>query len=497
MPVLAPLTPLLDHARRHRGLALALAAVAAASTMVVGELAFWGAEEALDKSRARHLARNDGLRLRELLTDAETGQRGFLLTGRDDYLAPLALAERELPAVLKRLRGQYASSEWNALVADASRSTDEKLSEVRTVIELYRQGSTAAWHGLVESDIGREKMQAVRDAVELLDRHELAQIAVERDAVIRSLLLGRIGVHGLTLISLVGVGIFLRRNEAMHEARRTHAHELAAERDRLDREVVRRTAELTELARHLQTVREDERAHLARELHDELGALLTAAKLDVARIRRTTRTGAPEIDERLRHMSELLDQGISLKRRIIEDLRPSALSNLGLTAALEILTQEFAERSGLKLQVELAEISAGEEGRLALYRLVQEGLTNVLRHAKAEHVHIQLAEVDGRVRLSMRDDGQGFDPAAVGAGHHGLLGMRYRMESLGGTLQLLSSPGLGTQVLAQLPRHVPSPSAPTEASPEMASDTSTGAGPSGLPTAVDAPTPAVASTHDV
>jgi signal transduction histidine kinase len=463
--VLAPLTPLLDHARRHRGLALVLATLAAAATMVVSELAFWGAEDALDKSRARHLARNDGLRLRELLTDAETGQRGFLLTGRDDYLAPLALAERELPAVLARLRGQYASSEWEALVADASRRTDEKLSEVRTVIELYRAGSVAAWHGLVESDIGREKMQAVRAAVEQLDRHELAQIALERDAVYRSLLLGRIGVHGLTLLSLMGLAVFLRRNEAMHEARRSHAHELAVERDRLDREVVHRTAELTELARHLQTVREDERAHLARELHDELGALLTAAKLDVARIRRTTRTGAPEIDERLRHMSELLDQGISLKRRIIEDLRPSALSNLGLTAALEILTQEFAERSGLNLSIEIGEVATDDAGRLALYRLVQEALTNVLRHAKARQVRLQLGEIDGRLQLSIRDDGQGFDPGAVGAGHHGLLGMRYRMESLGGTLQLLSAPGQGTQVLARLPRHVEAPAEPAASAP--------------------------------
>jgi len=260
-------------------------------------------------------------------------------------------------------------------------------------------------------------------------------------------------VHGLTLVSLLGLAIFLRRNEALHHARRQHATELAAERDRLDGEVARRTAELTELARHLQTVREDERAHLARELHDELGALLTAAKLDVARIRRMTKT-APDIDERLKHMSALLDQGIALKRRIIEDLRPSALSNLGLIPALEILTQEFAQRSGLQLSLELTDTSTEDADRLALYRLVQEALTNVLRHAKAQHVRVSLGEADGWLQLHIRDDGQGFNPEAVGAGHHGLLGMRYRIESLGGTLQLLSAPGRGTLVLARLPRRV-------------------------------------------
>jgi signal transduction histidine kinase len=465
--VLRHLDPWLEGASRNRGIAVLCAALAAAAVMGVSEAAYWGADQALAQSQARYLARDDGLRLRELLTTAETAQRGFLLTGRDDYLAPVQLAERELPAVLQRLRGQYESSEWAALVADASRRANEKLSELQLVVKLYREGNTAAWQGLVESDIGREKMQAVRDAVGQLDRHELGQIAREREAVYRSLTYGRLGVHGLTLLSLFGLAIFLRRNEALHKARREHSQELARERDRLDREVARRTAELTELAHHLQTVREDERAHLARELHDELGALLTAAKLDVARIRRMTKT-APDIDERLKHMSALLDQGIALKRRIIEDLRPSALSNLGLIPALEILTQEFAQRSGLQLNLDLAESPADDADRLALYRLVQEALTNVSRHAKAKTVRVTLGEADGWLQLQIRDDGQGFNPDAVGAGHHGLLGMRYRIENLGGTLQLLSAPGRGTLVLARLPQrpevHAEPPPAETAAS---------------------------------
>ncbi|MFG6458492.1 CHASE3 domain-containing protein [Roseateles sp. BYS96W] len=459
--MLRHLDPWLVGASRNRGIAVLGAALAAAAVMGVSEASFWGAEQALTQSQARYLARDDGLRLRELLTTAETAQRGFLLTGREDYLAPVLLAERELPHVLQRLQSQYANSTWTTLVADASRRANEKLSELQLVVKLYREGNTPAWQGLVESDIGREKMQAVRDAVSELDRHELAEIARERDAVHRSLTYGRLGVHGLTLLSLFGLAIFLRRNEALHNARRQHADELAQERDRLDREVARRTAELTELARHLQTVREDERAHLARELHDELGALLTAAKLDVARIRRMTKT-APDIDERLKHMSALLDQGIALKRRIIEDLRPSALSNLGLIPALEILTQEFAQRSGLQLSLELTDSPTDEGDRLALYRLVQEALTNVMRHAKAKQVRVTLGEAEGWLQLHIRDDGQGFDPDAVGSGHHGLLGMRYRIESLGGTLQLLSAPGRGTLVLARLPLRPEPETVPSE-----------------------------------
>lgn len=460
--MLQRLNPWLESARFNRGLAVGLATFAAAAVMGVSEAAFWGADEALNQAQLRYKARDDGLRLRELLTDAETAQRGFLLTGREDYLTPIKDAEKELPDLLARLRGQYANSQWESLVADASRRANEKLSELVLVTKLYSEGSTVAWRGLVESDIGREKMQAVRDAVAQLERHELTEISKERDAVFRSLTYGRLGVHGLTVLSLLGLAVFLRRNEALHTARREHASELALERDRLDREVAHRTAELTELAQHLQTVREDERARLARELHDELGALLTAAKLDVARIRRMTKAGPPEADERLKHMSELLDQGIALKRRIIEDLRPSALSNLGLIPALEILTAEFSQRSGLELSLELSNTATEEADRLALYRLVQEALTNVLRHAKAKHIRVSLGEVDGWLQLSIRDDGQGFDPGAVGSGHHGLLGMRYRIESLGGTLQLLSAPGRGTLVVARLPRR-PEADSPGEA----------------------------------
>lgn len=457
----------LDRPGRRRGLALAAAAVAALAVLAVNEVAFQWADRALDNVQARQTARNEGLRLRELLTDAETGQRGYLLTGRDDYLEPLRRAERELPAVLARLRSQYASSEWEARVAEASRRADEKLSELQLVVAQYRQGSPG-WQVLMESDIGREKMQAVRSAVEQLDRHELAQIRVERDAVYRSLLLGRLGVLGLTLLSLAGVIVFLHRNEALLAERRRHAIALRLERDRLDVEVAHRTADLTELARHLQTVREDERAHLARELHDELGALLTAAKLDVARVRRTTRVDAPELDERLQHMSGLIDQGIALKRRIIEDLRPSALVNLGLTPALEIFTREFAQRCGLQMAQELTEVHTDDAGRLALYRLVQEALTNVLRHAKASQVRVALAEADGWLQLSVRDDGCGFDPGSVPPGHHGLLGMRYRIESLGGSLELHSAPGAGTLVLARLPASRPTARAPEGRQPQPA-----------------------------
>lgn len=222
--------------------------------------------------------------------------------------------------------------------------------------------------------------------------------------------------------------------------------------DRLEVEVRQRTAQLTELTRHLQTAREDERQHLARDLHDELGALLTSAKLDAARIRSRLGDTAPEAQERLTHLVETLNSVITLKRRITEDLRPSALSHLGLATTLDILTREFAERSGIEVHAALAPVKLAPSTELMLYRVVQEAVTNISKHAGARHVWIGLAAHADRVEVSVRDDGVGFDTSVPPASAYGLLGMRFRVEAEGGTLVLQATPGQGCLVQVTLPQ---------------------------------------------
>jgi signal transduction histidine kinase len=254
---------------------------------------------------------------------------------------------------------------------------------------------------------------------------------------------------------------YARRREA---ERLQHLRALQAERDKLERAVQQRTETLTELARHLQTVREDERSHLARELHDEMGGLLTAAKLDLARLRARLPGMAPEVAERLEHLRATLDQGIVLKRRIIEDLRPSSLDNLGLQAALDILCREWSERSGVPIHSAVADLPLDPERSLVVYRLVQEALTNIAKYAQARNVMVRLAEVQGAAEVEVSDDGVGFNPQqrvrpqadgqARGHGHghgHGLVGMQFRVQSCGGTLRLQTAPGQGTRITARLP----------------------------------------------
>ena len=229
-----------------------------------------------------------------------------------------------------------------------------------------------------------------------------------------------------------------------------------AERDQFEREVLLRTQQLTELARHLQSVREDERHRLARDLHDELGALLTAAKLDVARLKSRLGVVPPEVAERLQHLNEGLNSGIALKRRIIEDLRPSSLSNLGLVAALDILVREWSQRTEIKVDARIEPVRLRPAGELTVYRLVQEALTNITKYARATTVEVRLSAEAGQVRVSVRDNGVGFDTEAPRQSAHGLLGMRYRLETEGGQLSMESSPGKGTLIQADLPEQAES-----------------------------------------
>jgi len=273
-----------------------------------------------------------------------------------------------------------------------------------------------------------------------------------QDQIRRSLQLSRIGVATVALAGLLAFYMYLLQTKALLASGRREQESLQRERDFLEVQVRERTANLAELATHLQNVREDERGHLARELHDELGALLTAAKLDVARLKSRLAGNMPEAVERLTHLTNTLNSGIALKRRIVEDLRPSSLSHLGLVASLEILGREFEERSGLAITTDLEPVELGGSAQLTVYRLVQESLTNIGKYAEAKQAEISLHNFDSYITVEVKDDGKGFKVGSVGAGSHGLAGMRHRVEAAGGRLTVTSAEGEGTRISAVLPK---------------------------------------------
>lgn len=438
---------------RRLKLLLPLAALVAAAVFSVTEIAYQNSTASLTSLASRGVARTAiALVLRRLL-DAESAQRGYLLTGRIEYLEPNEEAAADIQRAITTLEQHYQGNErLLAVVQDMKKRVAEKQSELMTTLRLYDSGQHERWRDLTMTNIGREKMEAVRASTEVLMAAEDEHVISERAGIFSTLRFSRAGVHLLTALSLLALVFYVRKTAALEAAQLRHAEDLQAERDELERQVRRRTAELTELTNHLQTAREDERSRLARELHDELGALLTAAKLDVARLKRGMGALTPDVDERVRHLNSTIDQGISLKRRIVEDLRPSSLSNLGLVAALDIQAREFAVRTGIRVNQRLEDVALAEVEQMTVYRVVQESLTNIAKYAGASEVTLTLQADASRVRVSVEDNGNGFDCLRVANTSHGLTGMRYRVEAAGGELRVVSAIGHGTLIEAWLPQ---------------------------------------------
>jgi signal transduction histidine kinase len=450
---------------RHSALAFPVAVLAAVLMIGISELAYFGAQARLERLVVLGDVRNELIRVLRRVTDAESGKRGYLLTGGSEYLLPYQSARSDVQDGLRRLELQYRAlgdADAERLRKHIAGLVNAKLSEMEEVLRLHDAGRTDAALDIIRSGIGRDQMDQLRTEVDSLVRQQNERISDGVANVYDTLLANRIGVATMTILSLLVMGMFLRQGRLLDHQRQERAAAVQAERDRLEAEVVHRTQELTELARHLQTAREDERARLARDLHDELGALLTAAKLDVARIRPKLQQAAPDLLPRLAHLTEALNSGIALKRNIIEDLRPSTLSSLGLCPALEILCSEFAERSGVKVTTALEPVPLDAGADLTVFRMVQEALTNIAKYAKAAEVSVSLKSDAGEAVVIVQDDGVGFDTTRSARGSHGLIGMRFRVEAERGQLGVRSAPGHGTVVTARLPLR-PAEGTPSEA----------------------------------
>lgn len=434
------------------GVVFPLAVLAAAAMLFVSEGSYWQAENTLDDLDSMTQARATILDLKQSLLDAETAQRGYLLTGRNDYLATHHRAVASIAILFERLEQHYRGNDLaGGLIAQLRGRVDARLAVVAQTLSLKQAGqATLAPEQLISAFDAAEAVAVTQLGDQLLALGT-SSVARGREAIDATLLLGRIGVMALTAICLLALFVYLRHAAAADAEQRELRRTLQAERDQLEMVVAKRTQVLTELTGHLHTTREEERGRLARNLHDELGALLTSAKLDAARIRSRLGDTAPEAQERLAHLVETLNASIALGRSIIEDLRPSTLDNLGLVAALEILVREFGERSGVEVQCALAPVKLSASAELVVYRLVQEAITNISKYAQARNVRVTLASNAGQVAVAIEDDGVGFDPALPPPSAHGLVGMRFRVEAERGLLQIESAPGRGTRVHVTLP----------------------------------------------
>ena len=231
------------------------------------------------------------------------------------------------------------------------------------------------------------------------------------------------------------------------------------ERKRGEESLVLQKEQLRALAERLQWVREEDRKLVARELHDQIGQILTSIKMDMTWMARHLPKSEDKVLARIAESIESINNGVKTVRTICSGLRPGVLDDLGLAAAIEWQASEFASRNGIQCQVIVPPVDLHLDGdrATAAFRIFQECMTNVIRHAKAKLVRVDLCQEEEYIRLVVEDDGVGFCESDLSnsLGSLGLLGMKERAQFCGGDMQISSSPGNGTTVTVRLPVDIP------------------------------------------
>lgn len=387
------------------------------------------------------------------LMDAENAVRGYLLSGNRTHLGPYESSRATATALVDDIRQDLAGPTNDDALADLAGLVAIKLRSLNQLVERGVSGEETLNEGKRYTDRIRGRILGLKKRLALEGDDSFARSTrhVESTRWVVATLAGG------ALLLMAALYFVLQRQFKLREQ---VAYLLHRENQRLDAEVQERTAELSDLASYLTNAREAEKARLARELHDELGALLTAAKMESGWIaRHLDATGLVPCRERLVRLDELLDGGIALKRRIIDGLRPPLLEMLGLVATLRALGEEFVQGDGETLVVELPDddLEVAPAPALALFRIAQEALTNIRKHAGARRVKLALRVTAEWLELEIEDDGKGFRSGGDGGRHHGLAGMRHRVQMYAGQFTLTSQPGAGTRIIVRLPLSATAP----------------------------------------
>jgi signal transduction histidine kinase len=251
----------------------------------------------------------------------------------------------------------------------------------------------------------------------------------------------------------------LRLEIARRKATQSALNRCERERAALVERSLRMQERLRRLSHRLLSAQEGERLRISRDLHDAIGQTLAGINVDLATLQRKAVTDSAGLTERIAHTQKLVERSISTVHEFARELRPTVLDDLGLGPALRSHGRSFTARSGVRIKLSLpAGADAARlppEIRTALFRVAQEALVNVSRHARAREVRVGLTRARGVVRLEVADDGDGFDVARAGRSkrnqHLGLLGMQERMDMVGGRLEITSEEGAGTKVRAEVP----------------------------------------------
>jgi signal transduction histidine kinase len=392
----------------------------------------------------------------QLVRQAESSQRGYILTDNPNYLMPFQEASGGLPQALARLEQAFAPATpaVRADIAEVERLINAKFTEMRDTLEAYRTRGRAAALELMRTDVGVLTMQRIDDRVRSVEKTETANM-LQASAAWQTRRWVSLATTTAALAASVGLVLLLSRLVVRQlRFREREASELVQRHAELEQLVEQRTEELSELSTHLQSLAEQEKSALSRELHDELGGLLVAARMDVSWIEERLKPQDPDVQAHFRRVHEALQSGVDVKRRVVENLRPSLLDNLGLFPALRSQVADACGRAGLRCieHYPSEELRLTPDSSITVFRIVQEALTNIVKHARAQRVEVAVEPRAPWLVLRIRDDGIGLPLERLRAlRSHGLAAMRQRAAGLGGQWQVRRPASGGTEIEVRLP----------------------------------------------
>ena len=392
--------------------------------------------------------------LQASIAGSVAAQRGFLLTGNRKYLDSYDKIIADMEPRLEGLQSAYLGSDSNfADVRALHVLIGKRLADLAMMVAIQQAQGAAAAVTLAKTGVGADTGEAIGDIVDQLRARESAEHVAAEANWSKSLRLSHWITAFGTIFNMLLVGIAARLVYMDMRRRTLQTAELRDQKLQLEREAEERNRELVELSTHLQNVSEREKAALARELHDELGGLLVGARMDISWVEQHL-AHDPDMKHRLHRVQQNLSAGVDLKRRIIEELRPTLLDNVGLFAALRWQLKETCGRAGLKCVESYPEEEPKftSEAAIALFRIAQETFTNIVKHSAAKSMDFALDTDGDAVVMQISDDGKGIPAGRLTAiGSHGLASMRHRVRAFGGRLDVRSPASGGTTLLVRIP----------------------------------------------
>jgi signal transduction histidine kinase len=417
-----------------------------------GQARLQEAGERLQHSAAREHGIDE---LQDSLARSVAAQRGFLLTNDRQFIASYEKDVASVEPRLEQVRAAYAGADSSlSSVRDLQVLIGKRLADLSLIVAIQQTQGAAAAIALVKTRAGVETGQAIADVLDQLRDREAAEHIAAAKHWASSLTLSRWITLVGTIFNMLLVGVAARLVYLDIRRRALLTAELRDQKLQLERQVEARTLELVELSTHLQSVSEREKASLARELHDELGGLLVGARMDISWVEQHLAKNDPDTQQRLHRVQQSLAAGVDLKRRIIEELRPTLLDNVGLFAALRWQLKETCGRAGLTCVESYPdeEPRFSSEASIALFRIAQETFNNILKHSGAKTVDISLDMDAETLLMRIADDGIGIAADRFTAvASHGLASMRHRVRALGGRLDVRTPNGGGTLLVVQIP----------------------------------------------